>query len=116
MFKIFHTPTLRAFMIEGKDYLGHDHTAPCNKAVKAAVWFSATNTLSDEQRYALFGPSYPEQLQKFRRLVHVAFAQADLMSTTELATLQAFTSYLVSEKAMSDIDCFTLTKPRLQLA
>ena len=96
MFKVFHTPTLRAFMVEGKPYLGYDHTAPCNKALKAAAWFSATNTMSESQCQIYFGQSRADQLQQFRRMSDVALAQADLMSASDLATLQAFITYIVS--------------------
>ncbi|KAK3714065.1 hypothetical protein LTR37_008094 [Vermiconidia calcicola] len=94
MFKIFHEPTFRAFMIEGGSYLGNDHYHPGNKALKAAVWFSATNTMSEQQCRMLFGQSREEQLQQFKRLADVALSQADLMNTNDLATLQAFATYL----------------------
>lgn len=96
MFKIFHKPSLRAFMVDGKTYLGHDHTAPCNKALKTAIWYGAANTMSESQCQMLFGQSRPEQLQQFRRLADVALAQADVMNATDLATLQALITYMVS--------------------
>lgn len=96
MFKFYHAPTLRAFMIEGKPYLGHDANAPCNKALKAAVWFAATNSLTEAQCQMTFGHSRADQLQLFRRVVDVAMSHADLMNTTDLATLQGFTTYIVS--------------------
>ena len=97
MFKIFHVPTLRDFMVRGQPYLGNSHSAQCNHALKAAIWFAATNTLSDEQCVTLCGQRRPEQLSHYRRIVDVALAQADLMNTTNLATLQAFVTYIVSE-------------------
>lgn len=103
MFKFYHAPTLRAFMIEGKPYLGHDHSAPCNKALKAAIWFAATNSLSEAQCQMTFGKSRADQLQQFRRTVDVAMAQADLMNTNDLATLQGFTTYVVSFTFFSTI-------------
>lgn len=107
MFKIFHGPTLKAFMIEGKSYLGREYSAPCNKAVKAAVWFAATNTLSDEQCLMYFGQPRAEQVQQFRRMVDVSLAQADLMNTTDLATLQAIATYAVSLACL--LNTFTST-------
>ena len=97
MYKFYHTPTLRAFMVEGKTYFGYDHTAPSNKALKASVWFAAVNTLSDSQCEMLFGQSRSDQLQQFRRLVDITLAQADLLNATDLATLQALVTYMVSE-------------------
>lgn len=97
LFKVFHTPTLTAFMVRGENYLGHDHTAPCNRLVKTAVWFSAANTMSESQCQMFFGQSRGDQLPYFKRLVDVALAQADLMNAADLATLQAFVTYIVRE-------------------
>lgn len=96
MFKMFHQPSLRDFMTDGAPYLGQDASAPGNKALKAAIWFSAANTLSEDQCRAFFGTSRPEALQQFKRIADVALAQADLMNSSDVATLQAFTTYLVS--------------------
>ena len=97
LFKVFHTPTLKAFMINGENYLGHDHSAPCNRVVKATVWFSAVNTMSENQCQMFFGQSRGDQLPYYKRLVDVAFAQADLMNVSDLASLQAFVIYIVSQ-------------------
>lgn len=94
--KIYHTPSLRAFMIDGKPYLGHDPSAPGNNAVKAAIWFAASNTLSESECQMMFGKTRYAQSQIFRKMVDIALAQADLFTTTDLATLQALTTYIVS--------------------
>ena len=107
LFKIFHTPTLRAFMIGGSNYFGHDHTAPNNRAVKAAIWFSAVNTMSESQCQMLFGQSRGDQLSYFKRLVDIALSQADLMNASDLPTLQAFMTYIVSTGGI-DVECAKL--------
>lgn len=94
--KIYHTPSLQAFMIEGKPYLGHDPSTPGNNAVKAAIWFAASNTLSEDECQMMFGKSRYAQSQIFRKMVDIALAQADLFTTSDLATLQALTTYTVS--------------------
>lgn len=96
LFKMFHQPTLRRFMISGAPYLGQDPNTPANKTVKAAVWFSAVNTMSEGECQSLLGQARPDALQQYKRIADVALAQADLMNTTDLATLQAFATYLVS--------------------
>jgi hypothetical protein len=96
LFKVFHTPSLRAFIVEGRSYLGYDHTAPCNKLLKAVVWYAALNTMSDSQCQMLFGQAKVDQQHYFKRIVDVAMAQADLMATNDLAALQAFSIYVVS--------------------
>lgn len=99
LFKVFHTPTLKSFMIDGENYLGHDHTTPANRVVKAAIWFSACNTMSETQCQMFFGQSRADQLPYFRRLADVALAQADLMNASDMATLQGFITYIVSAHA-----------------
>ncbi|KAK5166946.1 uncharacterized protein LTR77_007675 [Saxophila tyrrhenica] len=94
--KVFHRPTLKAFMLDGKSYLGYDHTAPGNKLLKATIWFAATSTMSENQCQMLFGQSRPDQLQLYKRLVDVAMSQADLMVTNDFATLQALTVYIAA--------------------
>ena len=100
LFKIFHGPTLKAFMVGGSNYFGHDHTAPSNRAVKAAIWFSAVNTMSEGQCQMLFGQSRGDQLAYYKRLVDIALSQADLMNASDLPTLQAFMTYIVSTEGI----------------
>lgn len=95
LFKVFHQPTLRNFMLHGAPYHGQEPNTPANKTVKAAVWFSAVNTMSEDECRTVLGQTRPDALQQYKRIADLALAQADLMNTTDLATLQAFTTYLV---------------------
>ena len=61
-FKMYHTPTLRNFMDNGAPYLGQDPNTPGNKTVKAAVWFSAVNTMSEDDCRSLLGLSRADGL------------------------------------------------------
>ena len=96
MFKFHHGPSLRKLMIEGKRYLGFDPSSPSIKALKAAIWFAAVNSMSEEQSLANFGRTRADQMQIFRRMTDVAMSQADLMGTNDFPTLQALTTYIVS--------------------
>ncbi|KAK5123564.1 hypothetical protein LTR85_002602 [Meristemomyces frigidus] len=98
MFKIFHIPTLRRFLERGEPYLGHDATALPNRAVKASLWFAAINTLSDQECQMRFGQARSDLLQQYRRVVDVLLAQADLMNTNDMATLQAFITTLIASR------------------
>lgn len=96
VFKVFHTPTLRALVIQGMSYLRKDRMVPCNIALRATVYFAATTTLSTIQCQSLFGRSRADQLEHFRRIAEVAMTEANLLSTMDLATLQAFVMLIVS--------------------
>jgi len=83
-------------MLRGGPYLGQDHNTPGNKALKAAIWFSAVNALTEAECISLFKKSRPDALNQFKRLADIALSQADLMNTVDIATMQAFVTYLVS--------------------
>jgi len=95
MFKIFHIPTLRAFLERGEPYLGQEPTSLANRAVKASLWYAAINTISDVECQARFGQPRADLKQQYRRAADVLLAQADLMSTRDLAVVQAFVTTLV---------------------
>lgn len=98
--KLLHVPTLRAFLDEGKPYLNRPADAPCNKALRAAIYFAGANACTDEECIAICGKPREQLAQEFRRMVDVALYQADPLNTNELATLQALTIYVVSLRPM----------------
>lgn len=95
LFKTFHIPTLRAFLQRGQPYLGHDANAMPNRALKAALWYAPVSAMSDAYCKQQYGASKSDLGQRFRRCVDTLFSQADLMNTTDYATLQALITYLV---------------------
>ena len=96
VFKISHTPSLKRFLVNGNNYLGQDPSSPSNRALRAATWYAAVTTIRNDECGARFGTSRTALLSYYRRHVDVALAQADLVNTTEMATLQASVIYNVS--------------------
>lgn len=96
IFRLYHTPTLTRSMREGAPYLGHPWEAPGNQALKRAVWMAGVNSMSESECFAITGENKADALNHYRRLVGISLAQADLVNTTDFATLQAFVTYLVS--------------------
>jgi hypothetical protein len=94
MYKLFHAPTLRKFLYHGEPYLNRSHDAPCNKALKACIYFAGATAFTDSECHK-FGTSRKELVTEYRRAVDVALYQADPLNTTELATLQALVLYVV---------------------
>jgi hypothetical protein len=93
-FKTTHRPTLTAFL-EGGSYLGIAHEAPPNRVLKTAIWFSAVTTISDDECVTRFRATRADILQQLRRHVDVALSQADLINTTDLATVTGLVIYIV---------------------
>lgn len=94
--KLLHVPTLKLFLEEGRPYLNRPADAPCNKALRAAIYFAGVNACTNEECMAILGKSRDQLAQDFRRAVDVALYQADPLNTTETATVQALIIYVVS--------------------
>lgn len=96
IFRLFHSPTLVSFMRDGASYLGQPWDSPGNQALKRAVWMAGVNSMSEQECLEITGQHQADALNHYRRLVGISLAQADLVNTTDFATLQAFVVYLVS--------------------
>jgi hypothetical protein len=83
-------------MRDGASYLGQPWDSPGNQALKRAVWMAGVNTMSEEECLEVTGENKTDALNHYRRLVGISLAQADLVNTTDFATMQAFVTYLVS--------------------
>lgn len=95
IYKLLHVPTLRALMADGQPYMHRSADAPCNKALKAAVYFAAVNSYTEEECQTRFDKSRDQIILQYRRMVDVALLLADPLNTTEVATLQACALYVV---------------------
>lgn len=95
VFKILHRPTVQPFFDFGAPYLGHNADAPPNVALRAAVCFASLTSLSNADCLTRFQVARTELLQQFRIQCDVALTRADLVNTSDLATLQAAILYVV---------------------
>ncbi|KAF7188035.1 C6 finger domain transcription factor adaR [Pseudocercospora fuligena] len=98
IYKLLHVPTLKAFMADGQPYMNRPADAPCNKALKAAIYFAAANAYTEEECESKFGKSQDLVVLQYRRMVDIALYQADPLNTTEVATIQACALYIASAR------------------
>lgn len=103
IFRLYHTPTLIAFMRDGASYLGQPWDSPGCQAVKRAVWMAGINSMSEQECLEVTGENKTDAINHYRRLVGISLAQADLVNTTDMVTLQAFITYLVSQARLHHI-------------
>lgn len=94
--KLFHIPTLLDLMQNGAPYLGKPADAPCNKALRASIFFAGVSAVTNDECVAKYGKSLDQLVQEYRRTVDIALYQADILNTNDLATLQALLLYAVS--------------------
>jgi hypothetical protein len=101
VYKFLHVPTLRLMMERGERLYGQDAEAPCNKALKAAVFFSAAVALQEQECQIYFAKPREQVVLEFRRYVELSLHSADVLNTGDLATLQAMGLYIVSVCCLS---------------
>jgi hypothetical protein len=96
VYKFLHVPTLRLMMERGEPLYGQHAEAPCNKALKAAIFFSSAVALRESECQTYFAKSQDQVVQEFKRYVELSLHSADILNTRDLATLQAMGLYIVS--------------------
>lgn len=91
VFKITHTPSLRAVMLRD------DNRTPAQEALRFTLFFTAVNTLSEQECLQHFDSSKNSLSSRFQLAAEVMLSRAELLTTTDLTTLQAFLIYLVEQ-------------------
>lgn len=93
--KILHSPSLSAYILDGKPYLGYDsgHAAPA--ALASAVFYAAGCSMSEEQCFSLLNVRKESTIAKYKKDTEAALERAELILTNDLTVLQAFVLSLV---------------------
>ena len=93
--KVLHRPTLVAFLLHGKTYLHYRDTDPVLDLLRAAVFFLAVVTLTDEQCRSSFDTDKSSLTSTHRLACELALDRVGLISTEDITVLQSFVLYLV---------------------
>lgn len=96
--KLFHTSTVMAALEEDAPYLGHQPDTPVHNALKRVAWFAGLNSLAESRVLELTGQSKSDLLPRYRRYCEISLAQADVINTSDIASLQCFLLFIVSER------------------
>ena len=95
VFKILHAPSLRRYLQEGAADLDCSPGARGLEALKYAVYYAATVSMTEGECRLRIGGDKAVLMAKYRAGTELALAKADLLNTVEMSTLQAMTIYLV---------------------
>ncbi len=96
VFKILHAPSLRRYLQEGAKELDCSPGARGLEALKFAICFAATTSMTDGECRNRIGEDRLVLMATYRAGTELALARADLVNTVEMSTLQAMTIYLVA--------------------
>ena len=95
-FKVLHAPSLKRYFFEQVEDLDCSPGPRGLEALKFAIYYAATTTLSAEQCVRQIGEEKSTLLIRYRSSIELALAKADFVNTVEISTLQALVIFLVS--------------------
>ncbi|OKL63944.1 hypothetical protein UA08_00869 [Talaromyces atroroseus] len=98
--KIIHPPLLQQQILNATSDLGS--IGKGLEALLFSIYCCALLSLTDEEVQREFGQDRSEMRARFRIGAQRAFANADLMNTSDVVLLQAFSLYLVSSRVLCD--------------
>ncbi|KAE8149832.1 fungal-specific transcription factor domain-containing protein [Aspergillus avenaceus] len=98
-FKILHTPSLSAFILDGKPYLDYEpgHLAPTTLVL--AICYTAVSIITEDDSYNLLGCKKSALVAKYQKESEAALARADFMTTNDITILQAFVLFLLASRS-----------------
>lgn len=94
--KVLHGPSLRRYLIEETGELDCSPGRKGWEALKFAIYYSTTTSLTPKECLLRLGEEKMELLPRFRSSTELALARADFLNAEEMSTLQALVLYLVS--------------------
>ena len=108
VFKVLHGPSLQRYLH------GHAKDLDCSpgsrglEALKFAIYYAATTSLTAEQCMRQIGEERSALLSRFRTSIEIALTRADFVNTVEISTLQALVIFLVSLPVQKFFPIFSL--------
>ena len=96
LIKLLHGPSLRRYLIEGAENLDCSPGPTGWDALKFAIYYSTTTSLTPEECLERLREEKTVLLPRFRSGTEFALAKADFVNTEEVSALQALVLYLVS--------------------
>ncbi|KAF7563532.1 hypothetical protein G7046_g573 [Stylonectria norvegica] len=108
LLKLMHIPTMDKLIL-GMESHAENLTAG-DEALLFAIYYAAVNSMGEGEVQTNFGVSQAQYVSQFRFALEQALARANLLNTSDIAVLQAFTLFLTMVKCHDDSKfCWTLT-------
>lgn len=95
--KVTHVPTLRGLLLSEGTEGAKPLDCPSREALKFAMCFTAICTLTEAESRTMFMEEKDKTINRFRLATEVMLSRAKLLTNSEIAVLQAFVIYLVSD-------------------
>ena len=93
--RVFHRPSLVAFLLDGKSYLHYHDTDPILDVLRSAVFFIAIVSLTEEQCRSTFDTDRASLIAIYRFACENALDRVGLITTEDISVVQSLVLYLV---------------------
>ncbi|KEF52879.1 uncharacterized protein A1O9_11297 [Exophiala aquamarina CBS 119918] len=101
LLKLLHAPTVQRQLLRASTHL--DKIPPPVEALMFAIYFAAVTSLqSSDATRGLLQQERPDLLNRYRAGIEQSLANANFMTTPDVATLQALTLYLICARQTVD--------------
>ncbi|KAI8686620.1 Zn(2)-C6 fungal-type domain-containing protein [Fusarium sp. Ph1] len=113
--KVLHIPTMSRLMTKVRR--GEHDLRPGDEALVFAIYYSAVVSMESDEAQTNLGASKSHYIAQFRFALEQALAKANLLTTSDMAVLQAFAIFLTVVKCHDDSRlCWTLTSLCVRMA
>lgn len=100
MFKVLHGPTLRKYVGDAAAHIDDIHHNRSIEALLFAMYYAAVTTMTSEDCTDYFQTDREVLLDRYRSATEYAFANANILLSSDLITLQALVIFLVSHMVL----------------
>ena len=96
MVKVLHIPTLSRYVEEASAQIDDIHNNRSTEALLFAMYYAAVTTMTPGDCLNYFQENRGVLLDRYRSATEYAFANANILVSSDLVTLQALVIFLVS--------------------
>ena len=97
LFKILHAPTLRRYVEDASTHIDQIHNNKSKEALLFAMYYAAVSAMTPAQCMNHLQEDKEMLLERYRTATELALANANILLSADLITLQALVIFLVSQ-------------------
>ena len=97
MFKVLHMPTLRRYVADASTHVDDIQNSKSTEALLFAIYYAAVTTMTPGDCKNHLQEDKEALLDRYRSATEVAFANANILLSSDMITLQALVIFLVSQ-------------------
>lgn len=101
MFKVLHAPTLRKYVDDASTHLDNTRKDKSREALLFAMYYAAVTAMTPAQCMNHLQEDKEVLLERYRTATETALANANIMLSADLISLQALVIFLVRQESAS---------------